>query len=88
MISEGFRFYQITVLILRIRKDRPEQTVKTQIMGRLVRVFSLFVTHQAILTEELGMQKRKQGVAKVISFVKHSGHLPSVSGSSKRLVFI
>ena len=34
MISEGIRFDRISILTLRIRTDRPEQTVKTQIRRR------------------------------------------------------
>ena len=45
MISEGVQFDQITVLTLRIRKDWPEQTVKTQIRchkrWHLIRVYCL-----------------------------------------------
>ena len=45
MVSERVQFDQITVLTLCIRKDKPEQTVKTQIRRRktrrLIRVYTV-----------------------------------------------
>ena len=44
MISEGVRFDQVTVFTLRIRKDRPEERMKTQIRHRVRLGSTLFVT--------------------------------------------